>query len=67
MTNKAGIARVTAYAQRVFAAQPGYAAAWLREPKSSLGDRTLLQMLDSEAGALAVEEMLIGIEHDMFA
>jgi putative toxin-antitoxin system antitoxin component (TIGR02293 family) len=61
------VARVTARAQQVFAGQPAYAAAWLREPKSSLGNRTPLQMLATESGALAVEEQLIGIEHGMFA
>jgi uncharacterized protein (DUF2384 family) len=34
---------------------------------SSLGDRTPLQLLSTESGALAVEEQLIGIEHGMFA
>ena len=43
-----------------------YAAAWLREPKSSLGDRTPLQLLATESGALVVEEQLAGIEHGMF-
>jgi uncharacterized protein (DUF2384 family) len=52
-----GVARVTARAQQVFAGQLAYAAAWLREPKSSLGDRT---------PALDVEEQLAGIEHGMF-
>ena len=61
------VARVMARAQQVFAGQPAYAAAWLREPKSSLGDRTPLQLLATESGALAVEEQLIGIEHGMFA
>jgi putative toxin-antitoxin system antitoxin component (TIGR02293 family) len=61
------VARVTARAQQVFAGQPAYAAAWLREPKSTLGDRTPLQLLATESGALVVEEQLIGIEHGMFA
>ena len=61
------VARVTARAQQVFAGKPEYAAAWLREPKSSLGDRTPLQLLATESGALVVEEQLIGIEHGMFA
>jgi putative toxin-antitoxin system antitoxin component (TIGR02293 family) len=61
------VARVTARAQVVFAGQPAGAAAWLREPKSSLGDRTPLQLLATESGALVVEEQLIGIEHGMFA
>jgi putative toxin-antitoxin system antitoxin component (TIGR02293 family) len=60
------VARVTARALQVFAGQPGYAAAWLREPKSSLGDRTPFQLLATESGALVVEEQLIGIEHGMF-
>ena len=60
------VARITAR-QQVFAGQTAYAAAWLREPKSSLGDRTPLQLLATESGALAVEEQLIGIEHGMFA
>lgn len=61
------VARVTARAQRIFAGKPEYAAAWLREPKSSLGDRTPLQLLATESGALVVEEQLIGIEHGIFA
>jgi putative toxin-antitoxin system antitoxin component (TIGR02293 family) len=60
------VARVTARAQLVFAGQPAYAAAWLREPKSSLGDRTPLQLLATESGALVVEEQLVAIEHGMF-
>jgi putative toxin-antitoxin system antitoxin component (TIGR02293 family) len=60
------VGRVTARAQQVFAGQPAYAAAWLREPKSSLGDRTPLQLLATESGALVVEEQLAGIEHGMF-
>jgi putative toxin-antitoxin system antitoxin component (TIGR02293 family) len=38
------VARVTARAHQVFAGQATYAA-WLREPKFSLGDRTPLQLL----------------------
>ena len=61
------VARVTARARQVFAGQSAYAAAWLRQPNTSLGDRTPLQLLATESGALAVEEQLIGIEHGMFA
>lgn len=60
------VARVTARAQQVFAGQPMYAATWLREPKSSLGDRTPLHLLATESGALVVEEQLAEIEHGMF-
>jgi len=59
-TSSFRVARVTARAQQVFAGQPAYAAAWLREPESSLGDRTPLQLLATESGALAGEEQLIG-------
>jgi len=61
------IARVTARAQQVFSGPAGYAVAWLREPKSELGDRTPMQLLATESGARAVEEQLIGIEHGMFS
>jgi putative toxin-antitoxin system antitoxin component (TIGR02293 family) len=61
------VARATARAQQVFAGKPEYAAAWLREPQSSLGDRPPLKLLATESGALVVEEQLIGIEHGMFA
>ena len=60
------VARVTTRVQQVFAGQPAYAAAWLREPKSSLGDPTPLQLLATESGALIVEEQLAVIEHGMF-
>ena len=49
------VARVTTRTQQVFAGQPAYAAALLREPKSSLSDRTPLQLLATESGVLAVE------------
>jgi putative toxin-antitoxin system antitoxin component (TIGR02293 family) len=61
------VARVTARAQQVFGGKPDYAADWLRTPKSGLGDRTPMQVLVTESGALAVEELLVGIEHGMFA
>jgi putative toxin-antitoxin system antitoxin component (TIGR02293 family) len=61
------VARVTARAQQVFAERPDYAADWLRTPKSALEDRTPIQALSTESGACAVEELLEGIEHGMFA
>ncbi len=60
------IARVTARAQQVFSGNAEYAADWLRSPKSALGERTPMQALKSESGALAVEELLVGIEHGLF-
>jgi putative toxin-antitoxin system antitoxin component (TIGR02293 family) len=61
------VARVSARAQQVFGGKPDYAADWLRTAKSALGDRTPMQALLTESGALAVEELLVGIEHGMFA
>jgi len=61
------IARVSARAQQVFGGKPEYAADWLRTAKSALGGRTPMQALATESGALAVEELLVGIEHGMFA
>jgi len=61
------IARVSARAQQVFGGKPEYAADWLRTANPGLGDRTPMQALVTESGALAVEELLIGIEHGMFA
>ena len=60
------IARISARAQQVFSGKPEYATDWLREPKSALGGRTPMQALATESGALAVEELLVGIEHGMF-
>jgi putative toxin-antitoxin system antitoxin component (TIGR02293 family) len=60
------IARITARAQYVFDTKPAYAAEWLRTPHAAIGGRTAMQALASESGALAVEEILIGIEHGMF-
>jgi putative toxin-antitoxin system antitoxin component (TIGR02293 family) len=61
------IARVTARAQGVFSGKPDYTLEWLRTPLEAIGGRTPLQALASESGARAVEELLIGIEHGMFA
>jgi len=61
------IARVTARAQQVFSGKPEYAADWLRTPKSALGERSPMQALATESGALAVEELLVSIEYGQFA
>jgi putative toxin-antitoxin system antitoxin component (TIGR02293 family) len=61
------VARVIARAQQVFGGKPVYATDWLRTAKSALGDRTPMRALLTESGALAVEELLVGIEHGMFA
>src|ERR1700682_5356816 len=59
------IARVKGRAQQALGGKPEYAADWLRSPKSALGERTPMQALKSESGALAVEELLVGIEHGL--
>ena len=60
------VARIAARAQRVFSAKPVYALEWLRTAQRSLGDRTPIHVLVSDAGARAVEELLIGIEYGQF-
>ena len=60
------LARIAARAQRVFSAKPVYALEWLRAAQPPLGDRTPIQVLVSDAGARAVEELLVGIEHGQF-
>ena len=61
------VARVSVLARRVFAGRPDYAPVWLREPKRSIGGETPLALMSTEPGARAVEEMLLGIEHGLFA
>jgi putative toxin-antitoxin system antitoxin component (TIGR02293 family) len=61
------IARVAARARQALAGKPALASEWLREPKTALRGRTPMQALATEAGALMVEDLLIGIEHGMFA
>ena len=60
------VARIAARAQQVFSAKPAYAIEWLRTAKSSLGGRTPIALLASDAGARAVEELLLGIEYGQF-
>jgi putative toxin-antitoxin system antitoxin component (TIGR02293 family) len=61
------IARIAARAQQVFNGKPEYTQEWLRTPEHALGERSPLQVLTSESGARAVEEILLGIEHGFFA
>lgn len=60
------VARIAARARQVFSAKPVYAMEWLRTTQRSLGDRSPIQILVSDTGARAVEELLIGIEHGQF-
>ena len=61
------IARVVARAQQMFSGKRTYAPEWLRTPQHALGDRSPLQVLSRESGARAVEEILLGLEHGIFA
>ena len=58
--------RVAALAERVFG-DPAKAHRWLRKPKDRLGGDTPMAFLASESGARILEEMLLQIQHGMFA
>ena len=58
--------RIAVQAERVFG-DPAKAYRWLRKPKRALNGATPVAYLVSEAGARAVEGMLIRIEHGMAA
>jgi putative toxin-antitoxin system antitoxin component (TIGR02293 family) len=60
------VARVAAHAQQAFRGRPAYTAEWLRTPIADLGGRTPMQALVTESGALAVTELLAGIEYGLF-
>jgi putative toxin-antitoxin system antitoxin component (TIGR02293 family) len=60
------LARVDKLAAKVFG-DSEKASRWLRKPKAALGGETPLAYLATEAGARAVEEMLNGIDHGIFA
>jgi len=59
--------RIKRRAQRLFAGAPAYAQEWLRTPQAQLGELSPLQALKSDSGARAVEDILLGIEHGVFA
>lgn len=61
------VARTAARAQKIFGGKPEYVLEWLRTPQRTLGERSPFQVLTSEAGARAVEEILLGIEHGFVA
>jgi putative toxin-antitoxin system antitoxin component (TIGR02293 family) len=61
------VARVAARAQQVFSGKPDYAQEWLRTAQRPLGDRSPIEVLSRESGARAVEEILVGLEHGIFA
>jgi putative toxin-antitoxin system antitoxin component (TIGR02293 family) len=59
-------ARVMALAERVFANRDK-ALAWMRKAKKRFEGETPMQMLETEAGARLVEQMLIQLDEGMFA
>lgn len=59
------LARISAETDRVFA-NPAKADKWLRHPTRALGGKAPLELLKSEAGARAVEDLLGQIDHGMF-
>ena len=58
--------RIAVQAEHVFG-DPEKAHRWLRKDKRELNGETPLAYLSSEAGARVVEEMLLRIEHGIFA
>ena len=62
----ARLVRIFDHAVRVFD-DPARARIWLNRPKRRFDNRTALEMLCTEIGGRAVEEMLGQIEYGMFA
>ena len=60
------VARITAMAEQVFG-EPDRAWRWLRKPKRNFDGKTPVEMLATEASARLVEEMIVQIDHGMFA
>ncbi len=60
------VARISAMAEQVFA-EPERAWRWLRKSKSRFDGRPPIEMLTTEAGARLVEEMIVEIDHGIFA
>jgi putative toxin-antitoxin system antitoxin component (TIGR02293 family) len=60
------VARITALAEQVFG-EPERAWRWLRKPKHRFDGKTPVEMLTTEAGARLVEEMIVQIDHGIFA
>jgi putative toxin-antitoxin system antitoxin component (TIGR02293 family) len=58
-------ARVLALAERVFGNREK-ALSWMRQPKKRFEGETPMQLLQTEAGARLVDEMLIQIDEGMF-
>jgi putative toxin-antitoxin system antitoxin component (TIGR02293 family) len=59
------VARITARAEEVLG-QVESALAWLKEPMAALEDQAPLDLLDTDAGTVMVDELLSRIEHGIF-
>ncbi|MFT3987705.1 antitoxin Xre/MbcA/ParS toxin-binding domain-containing protein [Aestuariivirga sp.] len=60
------VARITVEAERVFG-NPEKSGRWLRRPTTALAGRAPIELLKTETGAKAVEELLAQIDHGIFA
>ena len=60
------VARITAMAEQVFGEQER-AWRWLRKPKPRFDGKSPVEMLATEAGGRLVEEMIVQIDHGVFA
>ena len=60
------LARVAAEADRVFG-DPGKSSRWLRKRNAALGGNSPLDLLKSETGARAVDDLLGQIDHGLFS
>ena len=60
------VAKVYARATEVFE-DPAAAREWLHSPQIGLDERTPLELLTTEAGARAVEDLLLRIEHGVLS
>ena len=60
------LARVAVEADRVFG-DPGKSSRWLRKRNAALGGNSPLDLLKSETGARAVDDLLGQIDHGLFS
>ena len=60
------VARITSMAEQVFG-ESERAWRWLRTAKRRFEGKTPIEMLATEAGARLVEEMILQLDHGMFA
>jgi putative toxin-antitoxin system antitoxin component (TIGR02293 family) len=60
------VARITAMAEQVFG-EVDRAWRWLRKPQRRFDGKTPIERLATEAGARLVEEMIVQIDHGIFA